>query len=512
MKSIQQILFIPILILLFSCEKETSIVNESDTMSVPILSRVEIQNAVEQSLKSGKVFNWSDQSNHMVYSAAMQSDSVLAIGYTLSKEFDIKANIHQVDIKSDEWLIVRQRVESLIVQLESEYQGRDVSIEDLEPYGKVEFFPQIIIQTGNPALIEALRNMDEVRFVEPLGFNISDHTIAQRSDSGCSGNPNYSINTADYTTVSPSSKVPWNFYLHNIDQAWTSSSKGDNVKVCIIDTGASDSQDNLGSQFNSGNSSGRTIQKYSTKYSGTWWWKSLDSPNDPCGHGTSMAGNAAAPWSNDGNALGVAYQSNLMTIRAVEDVIISTSNERNGVRDALYLAGNDGLKVISMSIGSPFYSSTVADGIYYAYNKGKLIMAAAGTSLDWTSWVGVIFPANMSQTVAVTGVKDGENVQKCATCHSGSEVDFIVVMERENDDDRTSLALARYSNQPKYIGGSSSATATAAGIATLVWGENPSASRYSVLNALKSASSYYPNRHSNFGWGKIDALAAVSNL
>ncbi|MBL0101620.1 MAG: hypothetical protein IPP49_17630 [Saprospiraceae bacterium] len=44
-----------------------------------------------------------------------------------------------------------------------------------------------------------------------------------------------------------------------------------------------------------------------------------------------------------------------------------------------------------MSIGSPISSSTVSDGIYYAYNKGKMIFAAAGTSYSWTTWYGVIF-------------------------------------------------------------------------------------------------------------------------
>ena len=66
----------------------------------------------------------------------------------------------------------------------------------------------------------------------------------------------------------------------------------------------------------------------STHYSGSLWWQTLDSPHDQCGHGTSMAGLAAAPWSNDGNAVGAAYKANLLTIRAVEDVLINTSNER----------------------------------------------------------------------------------------------------------------------------------------------------------------------------------------
>jgi serine protease len=335
---------------------------------------------------------------------------------------------------------------------------------------------------------------------------------SNRSTSGCSGSPNPNINAADYSVLTPDAKQPWNFPTHNIPTAWNNG-KGEGVTICIIDSGAGDSQDNLGSQFASGNSTGRTITKLSTLYSGSLWWKTLDSPHDQCGHGTSMAGIAAAPWSNDGNALGVAYKANLLTIRAVEDVLINTTNERNGVRDALFVAGNTtGVKVISMSIGSPLSSSTVSDGIYYAYNKGKMIFAAAGTSFSWTTWYGVIFPAWMPECNAVTGVKDGTANTKCSVCHDGSEVDFTVVMERSADSDRNLIALALTANTPKYIGGSSCATATAAGVAALLWSKTPTATRAQIFTALRNSSQFYPTANSNLGWGKINASGAIGSI
>ena len=44
--------------------------------------------------------------------------------------------------------------------------------------------------------------------------------------------------------------------------------------------------------------------------------------------------------------------------------------------------------------------------------KGKLIFCAGGTSTSFTTFVGVIFPAWMSETVAVTGLKDTTNYPK----------------------------------------------------------------------------------------------------
>lgn len=497
--------------LIFSCAKEDQ--DLKDDVQKELVSIEEIQKAVENQLSKGDVFYWKDANDHFVWSAGMHSDSIFSIGYTIGSSFTPETQMHNVDLKAEVWKNAKNELLNLIIEKEAiSRQNPNLIASDLLPYGEEEFFPHLIVQLTNRELISELRKSELVRFVEPLGFSLEDHFAQKRSNEGCDGSPDYNINSADYTTISPTTKRPWNFNNHSIPGAW-SSSTGDNIRICIVDTGASDNQDNLGSQFTSGWSGGRNIQKYSTHVSGSWWWASLDPPHDPCGHGTSMAGFAAAPRGTDGNAVGVAYKADLMTIRAVKDVLISSSSERKGTRDALYLAGaQSDVKIISMSIGTPFYSSTVADGIYYAYAQGKLMVAAAGTSLSWTSWYPVIFPANMAQTTAVTGLRDGSSNVKCVTCHSGPEVDFTIIMERANDDDRTSISLASSTNQPKYTGGSSCATATVAGIAALVWAENPSANRSTVLQALKDASEFYPNRDGEFGWGKINAATAVSSI
>jgi len=497
--------------LIFSCSKEEN--RHAGGLQEGLVSVEAIKEAVETELAAGHVFYWSNANDHFIWSAGMHSDSLFSIGYTVGSDFDPEAQMKDVDISTTEWQNAKNQVLNIILEAEQRSRSNpDLTAKELMPYGEVNYFPQVVVQLTDPAVITALRNSKYVRFVEPVGFSLEDHYVKKRSSSGCDGSPDYNINSADFTTIAPSTKQPWNFVNHAINSAW-SSSTGDNIRVCIIDTGASDNQDNLGSQFNSGWSSGRNIQKYSTHVSGSWWWASLDSPNDPCGHGTSMAGIAAGPRGTDGNAVGVAYNADLMTIRAVTDVVISSSSERNGTRDALFLAGGRAdVKIISMSIGTPFYSSTVADGIFYANGQGKLIVAAAGTSLSWTSWYPVIFPANMAQTTAVTGLRDASTNIKCVTCHSGPEVDFTIIMERASDDARTSLTLASSTNQPKYTGGSSCATATVAGIAALIWSQNPNASRSTILQALKNASEFYPARSNEFGWGKINAAAAVNSI
>ena len=505
------ILLLAIALTLGSCSKEQLQPDTADVAESTPLTHSEVLSVILDRMEDGKVFDWQALNDHELYSAGLAGDSLFTYGYWLGDHSDAAAKIGVVDTDTRAWREHFDGILQEVLTLERASRGPELTRAEILVFGEPEFIPQATLLLSNPASISYLRERTDTRYLEPMGFDPEQSGLAQRSSSGCSGGgPNYSIPTADYNVVSPNVKAPWNYDLHNIRQAW-SHSQGDNVRIEIIDTGSSDSQENLGSQFASGQSTGRSVSRLSTHYTGSWWWRRLDSPHDQCGHGTRMSGLATAPKGSDGNAVGVAWKADLTTVRAVADVVITSSNESRGVRDALVIAGNStSTKIVSMSIGTPFTNGTVRDGIYYAYNRGKMIFAAAGTSFSWTSWYGVIFPANMSQTVAVTGVKEGAPMVRCNNCHDGSQVDFVIHMQRRNNNDRTTLSLPLSGNQPTYSAGSSCATATTAGIAALVWSKYPNWSRSQVYDRLKQSSSYYPSRNGNFGWGAIDALQAVT--
>ncbi len=501
-----------LLVFLFSCSKDDSF-QETNLFEYKEYTNQEINDFIDAKTSEGIIFDWSFAPIDMILSASNASDQLIAVGYTVNGIQNLENFIGVAETLPTEYLQERESLLNSILESERVETGNAaLTLKDILPYELDDQVPTFAVKIASIETLAMLESDVNIRYIEPMGYDPTDiDAVIKKSSSGCDGNPS-SINNGDYTnTPFYNAKIPWNFSNHNIQNAWNYSN-GDNIGICIIDTGASETQNNLGSQFASGNSGSRYIAKFSTKYSGWWWNKKLDSPHDQCGHGTSMAGLAAGPWSTDGNAMGVGYRSNLITIRAVEDVIISSSDEKNGVKNALILAGNrSDVKIISMSIGNIISSGTVRDGIYYAYNRGKLLLAAAGTSTTFTNWTGVIFPANMSQTTAVTGVKAQGSYQRCNTCHSGRKVDFTIQMQRSFDSDRNSLAITKNSNGTSYVGGSSAATATTAGIAALVWATNPSMSRTSVLNRLKVASDIYPSRSNSYGWGNINARAAVLN-
>ncbi|XRE44000.1 hypothetical protein ACIVBQ_002204 [Tenacibaculum discolor] len=475
--------------------------NNDETLDIKqdqdLLTKKEINSKIKTSLEETGDFKWMSQDAHTIWSAVNHGENILTIGYGTSKNNYAKSE-ESTNIKNELLALVRS-FEPTSAKGETElYVNENINVLD--------------IKVTNKETIKVLLKDSRVRYIEPAGYSFLESTAQAKSDSSGSSGCGYgtaTLNASDYRTVSPGARLPWSFDAHNISQAWNYST-GSGVTVAVVDSGLSPEQKWMNQYFNDGYSSGRTVQKYGTFVDSWWAWSNnYDGVNDKCGHGTKMAAVATAPRNNDNLPVGVAYNANLVTYRAVENVVIDDYHEKRGVVEALTaLANRSDVKVISMSLGSPFSIGNVSDAVKYAHSKGKMILAAGGTSTSFTTWYGVIFPASMSETVAVTGVKEGQ-YSKCDVCHTGSQIDFTVQMQRTNGTDNKIPVLSYYDGQANYVGGSSVATATTAGIAALVWAKHPSWSREQVLQKMKESADFYPNKHSEFGYGNIDALKAV---
>ena len=486
--------------LLSACEKES--LDRGASSSEP-LSRADLNALVEEHLlRTDDVFDWNEADDRTVWSALALSDNQAVLGYRPAGAADVRDRIHEIDVAAGAWRSTRDALVADLRAATERHTGVSPTEEELFVAPEDGVLPILEVRILHPAVLAEFRRRPDVRYLEPS--NYSPEEVRFRSDSGCSGAPAEPIDAGDYTTIAPGAKVSWTFLEAGIPQAWTRS-QGDGIGLCVIDSGTYPEQDRLNGNFGTG----RDLSRLGV-YQPSWWSSRTDGPDDQCGHGTQMAGLAAAPLSGTGSSVGVAYKSDLVAVRATSDVIINGSKEKRGVTDALVIAGQDnGTHIVSMSIGDVFSSGSVADGVRYAHNRGKLIFAAAGTSLSWTSWYGVIFPASMDETVAVTGVQSGTPYERCNTCHDGSKVDFVAVMQRRGDYDRTAITLSRSGATPGYVGGSSAATATTAGIAALVWATAPGQRREQVLQRMKAAASIYPNRSGNFGWGTVNADLAT---
>jgi len=497
------LLFIAMLSVL-SCSQDALVDENTQTAdlqaekSQKLLTVVQINSIIDRQLKDTGNFSWDDMTDQVLWSATVHGDNILTIGYGNEGEsFRTSDNQRLLNSKNE---IIQE------VLANEETSLKTTLIEDDAILNVID------VKVSTYESISELRKRSDIRYLEPNGYSFfTNEAFPQnnRSSSGC-GMSGSSLNTNDYRTIAPNSLVSWTYDHHNIEQAWAHST-GAGITVGLIDTGVSSSQPLLGSNFNDGYSNGRSIQKYGTFIDSVWPWSSnYDGPHDKCGHGTSMGSTIASPRNNDYMPVGVAYNSDLVSYRATEDVVLNDYHERKGVKDALRALGNrSDVKIISMSIGYPWSIGNVRDAVRYAHARGKLIFAAGGTSTEITNWYPVIFPASMSETVAVTGITDDGTYQQCDTCHDGSEIEFTIVMERDNNNSRTGTVLGFYNGDTDYVGGSSVATATTAGIAALVWAKYPGWSRTQVINRMRQSSEFYPNRNGSKGYGNIDALQAV---
>lgn len=490
----KSVFFLALFFALNSCTQE-ELRNENSNIEMsqknPLTGK-QINERINQVIKNEGAFNWRNESDHFLWSAVFRGNRMVSVGFGSSKDdFDRSKSPDNKDMENE--------ILNVIAKYEGIGSARFLLNSD-------KYLNQMDVTIEKEETITALRKMKTIRYVEPADYHYFENetkynTTAKSSGSGSSGCgfSTATLSAVDYTSTTPSAKIPWAFAKHNIPDAWNYST-GAGVTIGLIDTGVSPDQTLLGSSFNNGASSGRTISKFGVYNS--------DGSADQCGHGTKMASVMTAPRNNAGLPVGVAYNANLIAYRAAENVVLETSSEQNGVKTAFTELGNNtNVKIISMSMGHIFSVGKIEDGVKYAYARGKLIFCAGGTSTSFTNFVGVIFPASMSETQAITGVKEGTSNQKCDVCHSGSQIDFTFQMERASGN--TVPVLSYYNGQADYVGGSSVATAATAGIAALVWAKNPSWTRDQVLAKMRQSATYYPTVNSSYGYGNINVLKAV---
>ncbi|RBL90710.1 S8 family serine peptidase [Chitinophaga flava] len=497
-----------------SCNRQEAPLNPGRVQENPkeVMPKSAINALVNEQLRQNSRFNWKMVDDKALWSALVQGDSVLAVGYQAAGVSNLEATIDKIDIHSESWTTARQNVLNLILDNE---KATGASVKSLITY-EASKLPVFYVKASHLSTVKALRASGLVRYAEPSSYAkyMNDGQLAKGRSGpftesnlltfGCDANlPKPSlVEGSDYVNITPGAKQSWNYVLQGIPQAWTQST-GSNVKVMLIDTGVSPDQANLGSAFNQGVSSGRTIEKIATYPGGT--------PADVCGHGTKMAGVIAAPRGVNGSSAGIAYNCNLLTVHAAENVVILSSESTQGISDAYVLGGdNAAVKIISMSMGTIFEAGQITDAVNYASNKGKLLFCAAGTSNSFFGpLLGVVYPAYLPSVLAVTGVTESITTA-CEDCHTGSQVAFTVIMEK-NGTRRNPLTTTATGNDPNTVGGSSVATASAAGIAALVWSKYPSYPKDSIVARMKRAASNYPNRNSKLGWGYVNVAQAVGN-
>ena len=355
-------------------------------------------------------------------------------------------------------------------------------------------FPGFFATLDSVETLARLRDRRDLDYVEPM------HPEMVLEDSLACGFDPYapSLDPAllDEAVVFNGSPdiVPYSFRHLGITRAWKRlGHPGEGVRLALLDTGISTQQDQLQAGFIGGAVARPPIVHLDTTGTGL---------EDDCGHGTKVAGIAAAP--RDGQSIaGALWAASLTTIKAggspQHTIPDSAAYEVCG---GIALAVQSRAQVVMMAFGYPFHSPTVAECIRDAFDSTSAIfVAAAGTQVSW-----VTFPASMNREVIaasavhVTGPASYAMFGTPGSVAYGPDVDFVSVMGMNRIP--TTGRVGNAVTQEIAAGGGSSAAvphiAAVFGLAIQATaGAVPSLTRAQIISRVRNASSIDSVRDAN---------------
>ena len=156
--------------------------------------------------------------------------------------------------------------------------------------------------------------------------------------------------------------------------------KGENVRICVMDTGVNRDHPDLDQLF--GYDGNELVQP---------WWRDVD------GHGTHVTGTIAASDNNQG-VVGVAPSAEIFTAR-----VFSTNGQffSSNIIAALQVCKDGGAQVISMSLGGPDSISYEQQAYEDLHEKfGIVTVAASGNTGDYD----FLYPAAYDNVISVASV------------------------------------------------------------------------------------------------------------
>ncbi len=214
---------------------------------------------------------------------------------------------------------------------------------------------------------------------------------------------------------------------------------------------------------------------------------------DNWGHGTKVAGSAAAAGNNSIGIAGVAWGAKIMPLRiSGPDGLAYTSTTVAAIRWAV----DNGAKVVNNSFGFTRSSQTWIDLANYVKSKGAMLVVSegnGGTNTNETDNAGIISVGGLTGSDTLYSWSSyGPNVDVVAPGCVGS----------------TTLNGGGYGDGC----GTSYASPMTAGVLALIFAANPALTPDQAKQILfSSASDLGPAGYDiTYGWGKVDAAAAVA--
>jgi len=319
--------------------------------------------------------------------------------------------------------------------------------------------------------------------------------------------PHHGLRAADVIPNDPYYPYQWNLPKINAPAAWDVTTGSHRVVIAVVDSGIDLDHPEIKDKIwtNPGEIAGNKIDDDKNGYVDDvhgWDFVNLKGePQDDYGHGTFVAGIAAAETNNGILIAGVSWGAKIMPVKVVDSRGYSYHwNIAGGIR---YAAANGAqIIMVSPSLYSFIDPQPLQAAINDAHAKGALIVAGSGDP----NLSDPILPNQYQYPAALDHV-----VSVAATNQADGHPEF------STHNDRVDIAAPGVEIRSFWEGGygwlSSTRVAAAhvAGLAALVWSVNPTLTPDEVESIIEATAVDVgePGRDDDFGHGRIDAQATV---
>lgn len=330
-----------------------------------------------------------------------------------------------------------------------------------------------------------------------------------------------------------SANSSWHLNLINASAAWDVTTGDPNIVVAVLDNAIwidhPDLQNKVVHAVDLGNGDNDPNPPQAT-----YIWS----------HGTHSAGLIAAETNNGIGIASIGYNVSLMAIKLGDDA--SDGQAMAAGYEGIIYAADHGANVINMSWGSPQFFQTMQNIVNYAYNKGCVLVGAAGNNGNGmetqmnpdipVNYVG--YPAALNHVIAV-GSCNIDN-KKSDFSNYGTWIDvlapggyatngllgigaFTVLSTTASPAGTVTQSLSGQGGGAATFGvsgnydimqGTSMAAPITSGLCALMLSANPNLTPEELTAILKSTcvnvNAQNPNFIDSIGAGRIDAAAAVT--
>jgi major intracellular serine protease len=200
-----------------------------------------------------------------------------------------------------------------------------------------------------------------------MDFKLLDHKIIEIS-----------------TGVNQDDQIPYGVQMIGAPSEWKET-KGAGIKVAVLDTGVDFNHPDLKDRIKGG----INLTTYDK-----------NDFMDRQGHGTHCAGTIGASLGN-GGVVGVAPEVDIYAVKVLAD---DGRGDINWIIQGINWAVENGMNVISMSLGAPTTLPAFHDAVKAAYDAGIILVAAAGNEGAGQDTVG--YPASYPEVIAVAAVDE----------------------------------------------------------------------------------------------------------